>query len=384
MVNFDFDETESTFRDSLRRYALEVLAPDYARWDRGETLPRERITTLAELGVTGLRVPPAFGGVGASYVLAGIAAEEIARGDHNFTFFVQLSAIAGDLIDRYAGENLKQHLLPRVASGDALVAFGLTEPSAGSDAASIRTRARRNGGEWIVSGEKASITFAGFADYCIVFARMGDDDGGGIGALVVPLNAPGVTRRVYDAVGGKMTQRGALIFDDVRLPLDHQLGTGGRGFVQAMEAFDYNRAIIALACIGTAQQSLDETVEFARQRQTFGKPLARHEGFAFQIAEHASRLHAARLLAYETLWLRDCGRPHTCEAAMVKWMAPKAATDAIHTCMILNGWMGYDNELPHAQRLRDVIGLEIGDGTPEIMKGVVAREIFGHEFASYR
>lgn len=383
-MDFDFDDTERAFRETLRRYALEVLAPDYARWDRGEALPRERVRALAELGVTGLRVPEGYGGVGGSYVLAGIAAEELGRGDHNFTMFVQLCAIAADLIDRYGDDGIKRDLLPGLASGDTLIAFGLTEPGAGSDAAAIRTRAWLDGDEWVVSGEKASITMAGMADHCIVFARMGEGGTGGIGAVIVPLDAPGVTRRVYDSVGGKLTRRGALIFDEVRAPRTHQLGAVGRGFVQAMEAFDYNRALIALACIGTAQQSLDETVDHARQREAFGKSLARHEGYAFQIAEHASRLHAARLLAYETLWLRDRERPHTREAAMVKWLGPKAASEAIHACIILNGWMGYDNELAHAQRLRDVIGLEIGDGTPEIMKGVIAREIFGREFVAYR
>lgn len=383
-MNFEFDETERTFRDTLRRYSRDVLEPDYARWDRGEPFPRKNLGRLAELGALGITVPEAYGGVGGSYVLAGIAAEEIARGDHNFTLFVQLAAIAGDLIGHYATEAVKKEFLPGVASGETLIAFGLTEPGAGSDAAAIKTSAVADGDSWIVNGEKASITFAGMADHCIVFARFKGDGGDGIGAIIVPLDSPQVTRRVYDSVGNKLTQRGSLIFDNVRVPRIRQIGDAGRGFAQAMEAFDYNRAIIALACIGTAQQSLDETVEYARQRTTFGKPLAQHAGYAFQIAEHASRLHSARLLAYETLWLKDKDRPHTREAAMVKYLAPKAATDAIHACMILNGFMGYDNTLPHAQRLRDVIGLEIGDGTPEIMKGVVAREIFGSEFVSYR
>ncbi len=383
-MNFDFDETENAFRETLQRYARERLAPEYARWDRGEIYPRERVFELAELGLTGLRVPEAFGGVGGSYVLAGIAAEEIGRGDHNVTTFIQLCAIAADLIGRYGQERLRQLLLPALASGRALVSFGLTEPGAGSDAAAIRTRATLDGNEWVVSGEKASSTLAGSADYCVVFARMGGVGAKGIGAVIVPLDSAGVTRRVYDSMGGKLTQRGSLFFDDVRVPHDHQLGAGDAGFAQAMEAFDYNRALIALACIGTAQQSLDETVAHARQRETFGKPLARHAGYAFQIAEHASHLHVARLLAYETLWLRDQGRPQTREAAMVKWLAPKAAVEAIHACIVLNGWMGYDNSLPHTQRLRDVMGLEIGDGTPEIMKGVIAREIFGREFVAYR
>lgn len=383
-MDFEFDEVGLAFRDSVRRYALERLAGDYRRWDSGEAVPRERLRELADLGINGLRVPQEYGGSEGSYVLAGIAAEEVARGDHNFTLFVQLSVIGADLLAEHGSSELKQLLLPKLAAGDTLIAFGLTEPGAGSDAAAIRTSAQLDDDHWIINGEKASITMAGFADYCVVFARMGEGGARGIGAVVVPLDVPGVSRRVYDAVGGKLTQRGSLFFEDVRVPRHHQLGADSSGFVQAMEAFDYNRAIIALACIGTAQQSLDETIEYARQRRTFGKFLAQHEGVAFQIAEHSTLLAAARLLAYQTLWLKDRGQPHTKEAAMVKWMGPKAAVEAIHACIILNGWMGYDNELPHGQRLRDVIGLEIGDGTPEIMKGVVAREIFGREYTAYR
>jgi cyclohexanecarboxyl-CoA dehydrogenase len=383
-MNFDFDDTERAFRDALRRYALERLAPDYARWDRGEAFPRSRVKELAELGVTGLRVPEAFGGTGGSYVLAGIAAEELARGDHNVTYFVQLAAIAGDLIGQHGQARVREKILPALATGEVLVAFALTEPGAGSDAAAINTRAVADGEDWVISGEKASLSLAGCADYAVVFARTGGGGARGIGAFVVPLDSPRVTRRVYDAMGGKLAQRGSLFFDEVRVPRDYQLGGDGGGFSQAMDAFDYNRAIIALACLGTSQQSLDETVAYAKQRMTFGKPLAQHAGYAFQIAEHATHLATARLLAYQTLWLRDQQRPHTREAAMVKWLAPQAATNAIHACIRLNGWMGYDNSLPHTQRLRDVIGLEIGDGTPEIMKGVVAREIFGREFTAYR
>ena len=380
-MNFEFDDIETAFQIAVRRYALEVLAKEYRRWDSGEQLPKDRVLALAQLGINGMLVDEEYGGAGGTYVLAGIAAEELARGDHNFTYFMQLAAIAADLIGTYGSEEVKQALLPKIASGESIVAFALTEQNAGSDAAAIKLTAVRDNNGWIVNGEKASISMAGLADHCVVFARI---EGEGIGALVVPLDAPGVSRRIYNSVGSKMTQRGSLHFDNLRVGLENQLGANKTGFAQAMEAFDYNRAIIALACIGTAQQSLDETIEYAKQRRTFGKYLAQHEGYAFQIAEHSTHLATARLLAYQTLWLRDNGKPHTKEAAMVKWIAPKYAIEAIQACVVLNGWMGYDNELPLGQRLRDVMGLQIGDGTPEIMKGVVAREIFGREFTSYR
>ncbi len=383
-MDFDLDDTERSFQTMLRRYADGRLLPDYARWDRGERLPRERVRELGELGVLGIRVATDYGGSDGSYVLAGIAAEELGRGDFSFTLFLQLSLIASELIGRYGTPELRAQLLPELARGERLIAFGLTETGAGSDAAALRTTATRDGESYVIDGEKASISLAGCADDCIVFARVDGMPGAkGIGAFAVPLQAPGVTREIYRSVGEKLSERGTLRFEHVRVPASHRLGAGS-GFVQAMESFDYNRAIIALACIGAAQQSLDETVEYTKQRHTFGKPLALREGVAFQIAEHSTQLACARHLAYHALWLRDRGRPHTKEAAMAKWLGPKSAVDAIHACLLLHGWPGYDEALPYGQRLRDVMGLEIGDGTPEIMKGVIAREIYGREFTSYR
>ena len=383
-MDFAFSDAERQFAESLRRYAQQRLRPEYAQWDRGTPYPRERVRELAGLGITGLRVPARYGGAEASYVMGGIAAEELARGDYNVTLFLQLSMIAGDILSTYASAAVQEEWLPAMASGERIIAFGLTEPGAGSDAAALTTTATRDGDEYVVSGEKASITFAGMADGCIVFARMGGGGARGIGAVVVPLDDPGVTRRVYRSTGERLSQRGSLVFDGVRVPAGNRIGDERGGFVQAMTAFDYNRAIIALCCVGAAQQSLDETVEYAKQRHTFGKPIAKHEGVSFQIAEHLTMVAAARLLAYQCLALRDRGLPHTKEAAMAKWLGPKVCAEAIHSCILLHGWMGYDQDLPHEQRLRDVIGLEIGDGTPEIMKAIIARETFGREFAAYK
>ena len=383
-MDFSFSEEERQFADSMRRYATDRLRPEYARYDRGTPYPRERVRELGELGILGLRVPAAYGGTEGTYVMGGIAAEELARGDYNVTLFLQLYMISGDIIGGFAGEDVKQHWLPKVASGEAIIAFCLTEPGCGSDAAALTTTATRDGDSYVVTGEKASITFAGMADVAIVFARMGGKGARGIGALLVPLDAPGVTRRVYSSLGERLSQRGSITFDGVRVPAVNRLGDESGGFIQAMTAFDYNRAIIALCSIGAAQQSLDETVEYAKQRHTFGKPIAKHEGVSFQIAEHLTMVAAARLLAYQCLSLRDRGLPHTREAAMAKWLGPKAAADAIHACIILHGWTGYDQDMPFEQRLRDVIGLEIGDGTPEIMKAIIARETFGRDFAPYK
>ena len=383
-MDFTFSEDQLLLQQTLRQYAKDKLMPNYARWDRGETIPRALIKEVAELGVFGLRVPERFGGLMADYVTCGLMSEELSRGDFNYSLYVQLGLIASELLTDFAAPEVQAEWLPRHATGDAVIAFGLTEPSAGSDAARIVTRAERVGDDYVISGEKASITFAGYADACIVFARTGVEGARGISAFLVPLDAPGVTRQPYFAAGERLTQRGSLFFDGVRVPARNRMGAEGKGFYQAMIAFDFNRAVIALACIGAAQQSLDETIEYTKGREVFGKPLATFEGVAFQVAEHLTLLESVRVLAYKCLWLKDQGQKHTKEAAMVKWLGPKAAADAIHACMILHGHYGYNMESPLEQRWRDVVGLEIGDGTPEIMKGIVAREAFGREYTSYR
>ena len=383
-MEFTFSEEQRLLQDSLRQYAKEKLLPKYAHWDAGHTISRDELREAAALGIFGLRVPEKFGGQEVDYVTCGLMTEELSRGDFNYSLYIQLGLIASELLADYAHPEVQAEWLTRHARGDAVIAFGLTEPSAGSDAARITTRAQKMGDDYVISGEKASITFAGYADACIVFARTGEQGAHGLSAFLVPLDSPGVSRQVYKSPGERLTQRGSLFFDGVRVPARNRVGDESRGFQQAMVAFDFNRAIIGLACVGAAQQSLDETIEYTKGRIVFGKPLATFEGVACQIAEHLSLLEAARLVSYKCLWLKDQGRKHTAEAAMAKWMGPKFSAEAIHACIILHGHYGYSMDAPLEQRWRDVLGLEIGDGTPEIMKGIVAREAFGREYTAYR
>ena len=376
------DGDDEMFAETLRRYAVERLLPDYPRW-RDEPYPLDRIPELGELGVLGLRVPEEYGGSAGALTQLGLAVEELARGDFNVNYFPQLAGLAAGLI-LHGDEAIKRRWLPPLASGEVTIGFALTEPGVGSDAAALSTRAVRDGSDWVISGEKASITFAGYADAVTVFARTGGEGARGITCFLVPLDLAGVERAVYASAGSAATARGSLHFDDVRIPVDHQIGEEGTGFVLAMQGFDYNRAIISHACIGAASQSLDEFVEYAKQRETFGKPLAQHQGISFQVAEHLAFLHSARLLARETLQLADAGLPHSTQASMTKWLGPKYAAEAIHAVIRMFGWPGYSSEMHHELRMKDVMGLEIGDGTPEIMKAIIARETFGREFGSLR
>ena len=389
-MDFTFTPEQDELARTVRTFAARELAPHSRAWDRTSEFPTVTWRRMGELGLLGLRIPVEYGGVDADFVMLGIAMEETARGDFSCTYGIQLAALAGEILGKNGDPAVCRQWLPRVASGEAVMALALTEPSAGSDAAALQCRARRDGDDWIITGEKSGISLGMAAHAAILFARTGGAraEAGrakatGVSAFLVPLDAPGVARSALRDMGSHAVGRAVLSFDGVRIPGSHLIGAEGSGFQQVMRGFDYNRVAIALACLGIAEISLDETMAYVRERATFGKPLARYEGITFPIAEAATQLEAARLFSYRALWLADRGQPHTKEAAMVKWWAPKIARETIHQCLLLHGHYGYTDELPFEQRLRDVIGLEIGDGSAEIMKIIVARELMGREALPY-
>jgi cyclohexanecarboxyl-CoA dehydrogenase len=384
MVDFAFTEAQQEFARVVRAFALEELAPKYAHWDRTGEFPAEQWRKMGELGITGICLPEVYGGQQADCVTAGIAAEEVSRGDFNCGYALIENCLNGEIL-RHASEATKAAWLPGMARGDYIVAIAVTEASGGSDAAGMQARAVRHGDAYTLSGEKSGISMVMPADAVLVFAKTDAGAGArGVSTFLVPTDLPGVSRTPLKDMGERAIQRGSLFLDQVQVPRDYLIGEEGQGFYLVMNAFDYSRVIIALMCIGAAEQSLDETIAYVKQREAFGRPLAKFEGVSFPIAEHATMIEAARWLCYRALWLRDQGLPHSKEAAMVKWWGPKVAVDAIHECLLLHGHYGYTQDLPHEQRLRDVIGLEIGDGTAQVSKIVVARELFGREFLPYR
>jgi cyclohexanecarboxyl-CoA dehydrogenase len=368
----------------LRQFARRELAPHSAAWDRSGQFPWEAWRRMGELGLLGLRVPAAYGGQESDFVTLGIAMEEIGRGDFACTYGIQLAGLAGEILGRSAPEEIKARWLPPVARGEAVMALALTEPGAGSDAANLACRAEREGGDYVLTGEKSGISLGMAAQSAIVFART--DPAGrarGITAFLVDLAQPGVSKSPLRDMGTRAIGRAVLSFDHVRVPASHRLGEEGTGFYQVMQGFDYNRIGIALACLGVAEQSLEETIAYVKERKAFGRALARFEGVSFPIAEAATQVEACRWLCYRAMWLADPGRPHTKESAMTKWWGPRLSVETIHQCLLLHGHYGYTDELPFEQRMRDVIGLEIGDGAAEVMKMVVARELMGRESLPY-
>jgi cyclohexanecarboxyl-CoA dehydrogenase len=384
-MNFSFGPDHQMLQSTLRDFAARELAPYYGERDRDEDLPRAVVKRLGEMGLLAPIVAESYGGQGLDYVALGIAHEEISRGDFNAAYVLLLSALVGAIIAARGDDHQRAAFLPAICSGEVVTALAVTEPNAGSDAAHIKLSARRDGDHYVLNGEKSSISFASWADTALVMARSAAHVPGakGISAFYVDLNSPGISRSRFRDLGSRAVGRGQIFFDSVRVPATARIGAEGDGFVQVMQGFDFSRALIGLMCLGAAQQTLDETCRYVTEREAFGASLARFEGVSFPLAEAAVELRAARLLCYEALWLRDQGQPHGWIAAGAKWLAPELAARIIHQCLLLHGHFGYSLDLPHQQRLRDVIGLEIGDGTAQIMKSLVAREVIGSAARPY-
>ena len=375
---FDTAELEA-LRALARKFATEKLAPGYKQREKDGAFGAELVREMGALGLIAPELPEEFGGAGADCLYSGVIIEEIARADFNLGYINILSSLNGQILANFAKEDIAREWLPKVTAGEILLAIALTEPRGGSDAANLGLKMERAGDHYILNGEKTSISAADQAAATVVFARTGtpEDKARGVSAILVPMDLPGITTTRFSDLGQHAIGRGSIFFDNVKVPADHLLGEEGKGFVQVMQGFDFSRSLIGLQCLGTARQSLDETWAYVAERQAFGKPLAAFQGVSHQLADFDTRVEAARLLTYNVLWLKDQGLPHTAEAAMTKWWPPLLAYETIHCCLLMHGHAGYSDELPFEQRLRDVLGLQIGDGTANIMKQIIARQRAG-------
>jgi len=384
-MDLDFTPEQEAVRETARRFARDRLASGYAAREAQGHIDRSLIREMGALGLIGPELPHQFGGLDAGGVTAGIVMEEVSYADLNVGYVCLLGSLLGILLSSHAQADIAAALVPRIISGDILVALALTEPRGGSDAANLAMSARRDGTRYVLNGEKTSISLAMQADHAVVFARTGEATARarGVTAFVVPLDAPGVSRTPFSDVGSAAVGRGSIFFDDVRIDDSCRIGHDGAGFHQVMNGFDYSRALIGLQVLASARASLDETWAYVTERQAFGNPLAKYQGVTEPLAEAETHLSAARLLCYNALRLRDRGRPHTAEAAMCKWWAPKVAFETAHRCLLTHGHAGFSRDLPHQQRMRDILGLMIGDGTEQIQKMIIAREKVGRIAVPY-
>lgn len=381
-MDYGFDEDQQAYRVEVARFAKRVLAPHYQSDDVAAEFRRQLATDMAGMGLTGLRIPEEYGGQEATAVIAGIAAEEVGRQDFNATYLIINTALISDIIVRNATEEQKAAWLPGIASGETVPCICITEPGHGTDAAAMELKAvPAEGGGWTLHGEKTSITLGMASDRAVVLARTGGPGARGISAFWVDLHDPTVSRSAFDDLGSRAIGRASLHFDGTPVPADALIGEEGAGFLSVMQGFDYSRAIIGLACLGAAQESLDEALQWSRDREAFGKPIGTFQGVSFPLAEAATYVRGARHVCLEALWRKDNDLEHSAEAAMAKFWAPKLAAEVIHQCLLTVGHVAYSSEHRLGQRLRDVIGLEIGDGTAQVSKLVISRNLLGREFA---
>lgn len=375
-----FDTEELTaLREMARKFASEKLAPGYKAREKAGAFGPDILREMGSLGLIAPELPEELGGLGAGSIYSGVIIEEIARADFNMGYINILASLNGQILARFGNGEIKRDWLPKLTAGELMVAIALTEPRGGSDAANLGLKMERVGDHYVLNGEKTSISAADQAKGAVVFARTGqpEDRARGISAIFVPMDTPGISTTRFSDLGQHAIGRGSIFFDNVRVPAANLLGEEGKGFVQVMQGFDFSRSLIGLQCLGTARQSLDEAWAYIGERHAFGKPLAAFQGITHQLADFDTKVEAARLMCLNALWLKDTGRPHVAEAAMAKWWPPLLAYEAIHACLLIHGHAAYSDELPFEQRLRDVLGLQIGDGTAHIMKNIIARERAG-------
>lgn len=375
-MNFAFNEEQNAIRENVARFSADVLAPGYRKRDQEGVIERSVIQQMGDMGLLGGELPEAFGGSGLDCVTSGLIIEEIAKGDFNVGYIPLLTSLNGQIIASHAAPDLATEWLAGMTSGQKVACIALTEPHGGSDAANLRLKAEKKGDVYVLNGEKTSISMADQSDVAVVFARTGsvEQRASGISAFLVPMDSPGISTTRFEDNGQRAIGRGSIFFDNVEVPAHNMMGDEGKGFKQVMQGFDYSRALIGLQCLAVAQQSLEETWQWLTERTAFGQNLSAFQGLTHPLSEYQTYVHAARLQCYHALWLKDNNLPHNAEAAMNKWWGPKLAFDVVKQCLLAHGHTGYGEDLPFAQRLRDVLGLQIGDGTAQIMKNIITRE----------
>jgi cyclohexanecarboxyl-CoA dehydrogenase len=382
MLDFSFTEEQEMIRNMIKDFGQKELAPGYAARVKAGAVPKEMIKKIADLGFLGMNVPEQYGGIMKDAVTTGVVLEELAKyaDDGAYLVFNNYGLVNFVMLGT---DELKDEWLPAMISGDRIVLMGATEAEAGSDLANCKTTAKKDGDYYILNGEKNRVTFLMQGHAAAVLAKT-DPSSRRLTPFLVPFDIPGVSRAPIADMGTESLGGGIMSMEDVRLPRKYLLGDEeGKGFYTAMRTFDCVRAFGSLESLAKAESTYLETLEYAKQRVQFNRPLAKFQGVSFRLAEAATYLELGRWLCYKVLWLKDHNMRHSKEAAMAKWWCPRIAFNIIHECLLIHGHYGYSKDLPIEQNLRDAVLTEIGDGTAEIMKGIIVREILGREYLDY-
>ncbi|MBA3737201.1 MAG: acyl-CoA dehydrogenase family protein [Actinobacteria bacterium] len=380
-MDFDLSEEQEDFRRAIRDFAEEVIRPRAEEMDRLEEFPLDIAKQMGELGLFGLPFPEEYGGQGADFLTFCIAVEELARIDSSMAITLEAAVGLGATpIFAEGTEDQKQRWLVPMCRGEILGAFGLTEPGGGSDAGATRTTARLEDGEWMINGSKAFITNSGteISGLCVITAVTGDEGEGRkeISAIIVPSGTPGFeVGRSYRKVGWRASDTHELSFNDCRVPEENLLGERGKGFANFLRTLDDGRIAIAALGVGLAQGCLEESVKYASERHAFNRPIAGFQAIQFKIADMKVAVETARLATYKAAWLKDRGRPYKAAASIAKLYASEVAVTSAREALQVHGGYGYMEEFPVARYYRDSKVLEIGEGTNEIQRIVIARDL---------
>ncbi|MBM7277139.1 acyl-CoA dehydrogenase family protein [Gordonia rubripertincta] len=367
--------------ETVRDFAQTVVAPVAAKHDADHTFPYEVIAQMGKMGLFGLPFPEEYGGMGGDYFALALALEELGKIDQSVAITLEAGVSLGAMpICRFGTEEQKQQYLPDLTAGTALAGFGLTEPGAGSDAGATATTARDDGDSWIINGGKQFITNSGtdITSLVTVTAVTGVKENGKkeISTIIVPSGTPGFTAEpAYNKVGWNASDTHPLTFTDVRVPKENLLGERGRGYANFLSILDEGRIAIAALATGAAQGCVDESVKYAKERQSFGKPIGEYQSVSFAIARMEARAHVARTAYYDAAAKMLAGKPFKKEASIAKLVASEAAMDNARVATQIHGGYGFMNEYPVARHYRDSKILEIGEGTTEVQLMLIAREL---------
>jgi alkylation response protein AidB-like acyl-CoA dehydrogenase len=380
MISFDETEAEQILRKTVRQFAAAEIAPYARKWDEEERFPTELVPKLAELGLLGLRVPEALGGSGMTTQENAIVIEELARADGSVALTVASHNGLGSGHILLAGNDAqKKKYLPRLATGQALGAWGLTEPGSGSDAAGLQTRAVKQGDHWLLNGSKTFITQGSVgAVYVILASTTPEKKQKGITAFILESGMKGFTvGKHIEKLGCRSSDTAELNFHDVEVPDENRLGEIDHGFLDTLEILDRGRISIAAMALGLGWGAYEAALRYAKERVQFGRPIADNQAIQFYLADSATELEAARLLIRRAAWMKDQGRRTTLESSIAKLWAAQAGMRACDRAIQIHGGYGYTREFPVERALRDCKLCEIGEGTNEVQRLVIAREMLG-------
>jgi alkylation response protein AidB-like acyl-CoA dehydrogenase len=380
-MDFRLNEEHEALRQSIREFAREVVAPVIAEHYEQHTFPYDIVRQMGKMGLFGLPFPEEHGGMGGDYFALCLALEELARVDSSVAITLEAAISLGAMpIYRFGTAEQKKRWLPKLVAGEALAAFGLTEPGFGSDAAGTTTRAVLDGDEWVINGSKAFITNSGTEITALVTVTavtgIKSDGSKELSTIIVPSGTPGFTVAPgYSKVGWCASDTHELAFEDCRVPAENLLGERGRGFAQFLRILDEGRIAIAALAVGLAQGCVDESIRYAKDRQAFGQPIGNFQAIQFKIADMELRAHTARLAYYDAAARMLAGEDFKRQAAMAKLYASESAVDNAREATQIHGGYGFMNEYPVARFWRDSKILEIGEGTSEVQRMIIARDL---------